>query len=122
MSYRDRDRGRDRRSRSRDRGGDRREKRVSLLVRNLAFDTRWVEREKKKESVGGTELVVGIVRWLRLIEELSVTRPGSSPCFPFLHPSLIPSCLSHRVEDIRRLFDKYGDVKDVYIPMNFHTK
>eukprot|EP00624_Nannochloropsis_granulata_P005747 evm.model.NODE_40933_length_5212_cov_14.053722.1 len=66
MSYRDRDRGRDRRSRSRDRGGDRREKRVSLLVRNLAFDT--------------------------------------------------------RVEDIRRLFDKYGDVKDVYIPMNFHTK
>jgi RNA recognition motif-containing protein len=25
-------------------------------------------------------------------------------------------------EDVRRLFDKYGEVKDVYIPMNYHTK
>ncbi|TFJ82320.1 hypothetical protein NSK_006439 [Nannochloropsis salina CCMP1776] len=73
--YRDRERDRSRsRSRERgrgyhDRGRDRdydRPRRISLLVRNLGFDT--------------------------------------------------------RQEDVRRLFDKYGEVKDVYIPMNYHTK
>lgn len=29
---------------------------------------------------------------------------------------------THRADEIKRLFDKYGEVKDVYIPMNFYTK
>lgn len=33
-------------------------------------------------------------------------------------------CLNHetRVEDIKELFGKYGEVRDVYCPLNYYTK
>lgn len=31
-------------------------------------------------------------------------------------------CILFRDEDVRRLFQKYGDVKDVYVPLDYHSK
>jgi hypothetical protein len=79
------------------------------------------ERNEKK---GGGGRAMGRSLWLMKAlcfwgNRGAVDHPAQLPTLALL--PVLPSP-NHSVDDIRRLFDKYGDVKDVYIPMNFHTK
>ncbi|TDH70751.1 uncharacterized protein CCR75_005101 [Bremia lactucae] len=95
---------------------------VTTLGSSFASINTLVEEIRRKKMRNNTILAVVIAGcicftlWWVVLSKFSMGERGGY--------SLLVRNISHRLrpEDIRKEFERYGEVRDVYIPKNFHTK